>query len=148
MDADMTMRQMIQESDRKEAERKQAEEQARQDALDKRIEDVKQQSGDTFPKTEEEIKLAQDLIVGAKYDELLKLCEGKDLDFNVNATMGTSKVQVPLLSRAIEQSPQYRDQYFLERKNKIFEFVLNHGGAAVIPTEMGGGLRRGSREDE
>ena len=137
MDADMTMRQMIQESNRKEAERKQAEEQARQDAMNKRIEDVKQQSGDTFPKTEEEIKLAQDLIVGAKYDELLKLCEGKDLDFNVNATRGTSKVQVPLLSRAIEQSPQYRDQYFLERKNKIFEFVLNHGGAAVIPTEMG-----------
>ena len=137
MDADMTMRQMIQESNRKEAERKQAEEQARQDALDKRIEDVKRQSGDTFPKTPEEIKLVEDLIIRAKYEDLLKLCEGKDLDFNVNATRGTSKVQVPLLSRAIEQSPQYRDQYFLERKNKIFEFVLNHGGAAVIPTEMG-----------
>ena len=138
MNADMTMRRMIQAADRKEAERKQAEEQARQDAMNKRIEDVKQQSsGDTFPKTEEEINLVEDLIVGAEYEELLKLCEGKNLDFNVNATMGTSKAQVPLLSRAIERYPQYRDQYFLERKNKIFEFVLNHGGAAAIPTEMG-----------
>ena len=134
--ADKTRQKIQLAWDKQEAERKIAAEQARQDALDKRIEDVKQQSGETFPKTPEEIKLVEDLIISAKYEDLLKLCEGKDLDFNVNATMGTSKVQ-PLLSRAIEQSPQYRDQYFLERKNKIFEFVLNHGGVAVIPTEMG-----------
>ncbi|MBQ7731156.1 MAG: ankyrin repeat domain-containing protein [Lentisphaeria bacterium] len=135
--ADKTRQKIQLAWDKQEAERKIAAEQARQDALDKRIEDVKQQSGETFPKTPEEIKLVEDLIISAKYEDLLKLCEGKDLDFNVNATMGTSKVQVPLLSRAIEQSPQYRDQYFLERKNKIFEFVLNHGGAAAIPTERG-----------
>ena len=137
MNADMTMRRKIQESNRKEAERKQAEEQARQDALDKRIEDVKQQSaGETFPKTPEEIKLVEDLIVGAKYEELLKLCEGKKLDFNVNVTTGNN-VQVPLLYQAIEKNPQYRDQYFLERKHKIFEFVLNNGGAAAVPTSKG-----------
>ena len=135
--ADKTRQKIRQAWDKQEAERKIAAEQARQDALDKRIEDVKQQSdGDTFPKTPEEIKLAEELIRGAKYEELLKLCEGKNLDFNVNVTTG-NKVQVPLLSCAIEQSPQYRDQFFLERKNKIFEFVLNHGGAAVIPTERG-----------
>ena len=44
MNADMTMRRMVQAANRKEAERKQAEEQARQDAMNKRIEDVKQQS--------------------------------------------------------------------------------------------------------
>ncbi len=137
MNADMTMRRKIQESNRKEAERKQAEEQARQDALDKRIEDVKQQSaGDTFPKTEAEIKLAEDLIVGAKYDELLKLCEGKNLDFNVYAT-NVNKVKLPLLYQAIEHDPERRNQDFLDRKNKIFEFVLNHGGAALIPTDAG-----------
>ena len=135
--ADKTRQKIQLAWDKQEAERKQAEKLAEQDALDKRIEDAKQQSGDSFPKTPEEIKLVEDLIVSAKYEELLKLCEGKNLDFNVNATMGTSKVQVPLLSRAIERYPKYRDQYFLERKNKIFEFVLNHGGAAAIPTEMG-----------
>jgi len=134
MNADMTMRRKIQESNRKEAERKQAEEQARQDAMNKRIEDVKQQSGDTFPKTPEEISLAEELILGAEYDRLLELCKGKKLDFNVNGTRGNKS---PLLYQAIEHDPERRNQDFLDRKNKIFEFVLNNGGAAVISTEGG-----------
>jgi hypothetical protein len=135
MDADMTMRQMIQESNRKEAERKQAEEQARQDAMNKRIEDVKQQSsGDTFPKTEEEIKLVEDLIMSAKYEELLKLCEGKKLDFNVKSTRGDN---MSLLYRALYHNSRNLNQSRLDRKNMIFEFVLNNGGAPVIFTEEG-----------
>ena len=133
--ADLTRQKIQQAWDKQEAERKQAEKQAEQDALNKRIESVKS-SGDTFPKTPEEIKLVEDLIVGAKYEELLKLCEGKKLDFNVNVTTGNN-VQVPLLYQAIEKNPQYRDQYFLERKHKIFEFVLNNGGAAAVPTSKG-----------
>ena len=46
--------------------------------MNKRIEDVKQQSGDTFPKTPEEISLAEELILGAEYDRLLELCKGKN----------------------------------------------------------------------
>ena len=52
--ADKTRQKIQLAWDKQEAERKIAAEQARQDALDKRIEDVKRQSGDTFPKTEEE----------------------------------------------------------------------------------------------
>ena len=64
--ADKTRQKIQQAWDKQEAERKIAAEQARQDALDKRIEDVKQQSGETFPKTPEEIKLVEDLIISAK----------------------------------------------------------------------------------
>jgi len=132
--ADRTRQKIQQAWDKQEAERKQAEEQARQDAMNKRIEDVKQQSGDTFPKTPEEISLAEELILGAEYDRLLELCKGKKLDFNVNGTRGNKS---PLLYQAIEHDPERRNQDFLDRKNKIFEFVLNNGGAAVISTEGG-----------
>ena len=92
------------------------------------------QTGDTFPKTTEEIKLVEDLINGAEYDKLIELCKGKKLDFNVNAV---SNQKVPLLYRAIESDPERRTKDFLDRKNNIFEFVLNNGGGAVIPTEGG-----------
>ena len=129
----ITRRQLIQESDRKEAERKQAEMQAEQDVLNKRIESVKS-SGDTFPKTPEEIKLVEDLIMSAKYEELLKLCEGKKLDFNVKSTRGDN---MSLLYRALYHNSRNLNQSRLDRKNMIFEFVLNNGGAPVIFTEEG-----------
>jgi FOG: Ankyrin repeat len=129
----ITRRQLIQESDRKEAERKQAEMQAEQDALNKRIESVKS-SGDTFPKTTEEIKLVEDLIMSAKYEELLKLCEGKKLDFNVKSTRGDN---MSLLYRALYHNSRNLNQSRLDRKNMVFEFVLNNGGAPVIFTEDG-----------
>ena len=129
----ITRRQLIQESDRKEAERKIAAEQAEQDVLNKRIESVKS-SGDTFPKTPEEIKLVEDLIMSAKYEELLKLCEGKKLDFNVKSTRGDN---MSLLYRALYHNSRNLNQSRLDRKNMIFEFVLNNGGAPVIFTEEG-----------
>ena len=91
-------------------------------------------SGDTFPKTTEEIKLVEDLIMSAKYEELLKLCEGKKLDFNVKSTRGDN---MSLLSRALYHNSRNLNQSRLDRKNMIFEFVLNNGGAPVIFTEEG-----------
>ncbi len=131
--ADKTRQKIQQAWDKQEAERKIAAEQARQDALDKRIEDVKQQSdGDTFPKTPEEIKLVEDLIGQAEYGELIKLCEGKKLDFNVKG-----KNDISLLYLAIDKDPIRRLPSVLDRRNKIFEFILNHGGSALLPTEDG-----------
>ena len=137
--ADKTRQKIQLAWDKQEAERKNEEERVRQERreeeLNRKIEAAQQNpTDDTFPKTPEEIKLVDDLIRRAEYDKLLEICEGKKLDFNVNSATDN---KVPLLYQAIEQSPQYRNQSFLERKNKIFEFVLNHGGAAVIPTEMG-----------
>ena len=91
-------------------------------------------SGDTFPKTTEEIKLVEDLIMSAKYEELLKLCEGKKLDFNVKSTRGDN---MSLLYRALYHNSRNLNQSRLDRKNMIFEFVLNNGGAPVIFTEEG-----------
>ena len=93
-------------------------------------------SGDTFPETPEEIKIVEDLIVRAEYDKLLELCEGKNLDFNVNSTIGRN---VPLMYRTLEQNSRNRDQSVIDRKNKILEFMLKNGGAAVLRTEMGVG---------
>ena len=137
--ADKTRQKIQQAWDRQEAERKNEEERVRQERreeeLNRKIEAAQQNpTDDTFPKTPEEIKLVDDLIRRAEYDKLLEICEGKKLDFNVNSATDN---KVPLLYQAIEQSPQYRNQSFLERKNKVFEFVLNNGGAAVIPTEKG-----------
>ena len=139
MNADMTMRRKIQESNRKEAERKQAEEQARQDALDKRIEDVKQQSaGETFPNTQEEINLVYDLIGSARYDELIELCEGKNLDFNKIAINPRSGMKYPLLYPAIAAADRDRfDEDLVKRLNIISKFLLKNGGAAVLHTEWG-----------
>ena len=139
MNADMTMRRKIQESNRKEAERKQAEEQARQDALDKRIEDVKQQSaGETFPNTQEEINLVYDLIGNARYDELIELCEGKNLDFNKIAINPRSGMKYPLLYPAIAAADRDRfDEDLVKRLNIISKFLLKNGGAAVLHTEWG-----------
>ena len=91
-------------------------------------------SGDTFPKTTEEIKLVEDLIMSAKYEELLKLCEGKTLDFNVKSTRGDN---ISLLYRALYHNSRNLTQSLLDRKNMIFEFVLKNGGAPVIFTEEG-----------
>ena len=92
------------------------------------------QSGDTFPKTAEEINLVRDLIVSARYDELIELCEGKNLDFSKIELLNGHKM--PLLYLAIVSSDTYEEDGF-KRMNKIFEFLLKNGGLALIPTKWG-----------
>lgn len=129
--AETVRQKILQKWDKEVIERKNAEEQARQDALDKRIEHVKQLSvGDTFPKTKDEIRLVENLIVSAKYEELLKLCEGKELDFNVEGRYN-------LLYDSLEQNPQYRTQSFLKNKIRIMEFLLKNGCQPVVSTGIG-----------
>ncbi len=121
--------------EKNDADRRKGENSVLEEQMNMRIELVNRMySGDTFPMTAEEISLVEFLINGAEYDKLIELCKGKKLDFNVNAV---SNQKVPLLYRAIESDPERRTKDFLDRKNKIFEFVLNNGGAAVIPTEGG-----------
>lgn len=129
--ADINRQKIFQTWDRKEAERIIVEERARQEQLNQQIESMNQkQIGDTFPKTPEEIKLVEDLIVSAKYEDLLKLCEGKKLDFNVEGRHN-------LLYDSIEKYPKYRTQSFLENKNKIIEYLLENGCRPALSTATG-----------
>ena len=130
--ADIRLREAIREREKTAAERKIAEEQAKQDALDKRVEAVKQQSvGDTFPKTEEEIKLVEDLIGRGQYEELLKLCEGKNLDFRVKGKRD------PLVLVAVGMNPSFRDRTVLANKVNILEFMLENGCRSELSSDIG-----------
>ena len=91
------------------------------------------QSGDTFPKTAEEINLVRDLIVSARYDVLIEVCVGKNLDFSKIELLNGH--EMPLLYLAIVSS-EYEEDVF-KRMNKIFEFLLKNGGLALIPTKWG-----------
>lgn len=107
--------------------------QARQDAeMKRRIEAIKP-TDETFPKTVEEINLVRDLIVSARYDELIELCEGKNLDFSKIELLNGH--EMPLLYLAIVSS-EYEEDVF-KRMNKIFEFLLKNGGFELIPTKWG-----------
>ena len=112
--------------------------QARQDAeIKRRIEAIKP-TGDTFPNTQEEINLVYDLIGNARYDELIELCEGKNLDFNKIAINPRSGMKYPLLYPAIAAADRDRfGEDLVKRMNRISEFLLKNGAAAVIHTEWG-----------
>ena len=112
--------------------------QARQDAeIKRRIEAIKP-TGETFPNTQEEINLVYDLIGSARYDELIELCEGKNLDFNKIAINPRSGMKYPLLYPAIAAADRDRfGEDLVKRMNRISEFLLKNGAAAVIHTEWG-----------
>ena len=112
--------------------------QARQNAeMKRRIEAIKP-TGETFPNTQEEINLVYDLIGNARYDELIELCEGKDLDFNKIAINPRSGMKYPLLYPAIAAADRDRfGEDLVKRMNKISKYLLKNGGAAVLHTEWG-----------
>ena len=112
--------------------------QARQDAeMKRRIEAIKP-TGETFPNTQEEINLVYDLIGSARYDELIELCEGKNLDFYKIAINPRSGMKYPLLYPAIAAADRDRfDEDLVKRLNIISKFLLKNGGAAVLHTEWG-----------
>ena len=138
--SDITFRRDMQEYKKKLAERNRAEVQAMKDKeneeVKKLIESMKS-SQDIFPKTSEEIQLVERLIVEARLDDFLQLCEGKKMDFSIVG-------KFPLLYDAIELSPQYHDKDFLNRKNRIMEFMLKNGGSELVFTDIGFACVRGA----
>ena len=89
-----------------------------------------EESGEVLPRTPEEAAMMEKMIMDAQYDELVRLCAGKRVDFGAKATW-------PLLFAAVERYPRNRDQYFLERKVLIMKYMLENGGAGLVRTDIG-----------
>ena len=89
-----------------------------------------EESGEVLPRTPEEAAMMERIIMDAQYDEVVRLCAGKKVDFG-------AKARYPLLFAAVERYPQNRDQYFLERKVQIMKFMLENGGADLVRTDIG-----------
>ena len=89
-----------------------------------------EESDEVLPRTPEEAALMERIIMDAQYDEVVRLCAGKKVDFG-------AKARYPLLFAAVERYPQNRDQYFLERKVQIMKFMLENGGADLVRTDIG-----------
>ncbi|MBR4253958.1 MAG: hypothetical protein IKQ16_02605 [Lentisphaeria bacterium] len=89
-----------------------------------------EESGEVLPRTPEEAAMMERIIMDAQYDEVVRLCAGKKVDFG-------AKARYPLLFAAVERYPQNRDQYFLERKVRIMKFMLENGGADLVRTDIG-----------
>ena len=89
------------------------------------------QSGDTFPKTQEEINLVYRLLTLADYDGLINLCNDKKLNFNVD------NKGIPLWAYILSYEPQQVTPEIHRNKLKILKFMFENGANSQAKTRIG-----------